>query len=108
VSDFDLPEMRRIHWAQALPIEREALNATAEILELEESFKDDINCAGADAAHGSNGCTIEVTHIANGCSKHDVPVCESLVTFKRSRIAIGAQCTKCLRLAGDCWSYRPI
>lgn len=55
MSPFDLPEMRRIHWAQALPIEQAALVATIEILELNSWFEDDVHCEAQLHPEGSYG-----------------------------------------------------
>ena len=88
------------------PIEQQVHDAF-EIVSLENLFEEEMNCEGRKAAHGDLQCTVEVTHLAASCSMQDIPVCDALVTYKRSQMDQGAACL-CGTPAVDCWSYRPI
>ena len=90
------------------PIEAEVVadRFALELVFLNES-SGELQCKGRPEAHGDLTCTVEVTHLAASCSVQDVPVCDALVTYKRSQIDRGVDC-----LGGhpavDCWRYRPI
>lgn len=104
MSDFDLPEMRRIHWAQAQPIEREALVATAEILELNSWLEDDLKC---EVTHEAIECTVAVTHRAWSCTVPPRNVCSSAahhVIDSLDRVT----CKGCKLPARKCWRVVPV
>ena len=93
-------------WAnkQMLPTEAAALEAVV----METWLADEIKCESPHAEDGNRVCSVDVTHLANGCAFGDNRVCTNLVTVKKAFMASGGICADCLGRAADCWSYRPI
>lgn len=91
-------EMRAMHWASALPVEREAIKA-AEARQLESWLDDEPACE----AVGDHNCTIHVTARAYWCRPPSF-VCGKAEENVRIELDRGvATCAACKSPVGECW-----
>ena len=115
MSDELAAFLERVHdyrlrtWAAALPVERDALTATFELLHLERAYaEDNIRCESAHKASGPDACTIEVTHVVNmACEGRRFRVCQVSAATEREFIRTKPT-HKCGVAYADCMTVRPI
>ena len=108
MSDFNLSDMYRMHWAQ--PIEQQVAadiaNMTDEQRMLEGWLNDDVKCESEHS--GDPNCSISVTHLATTACGTQGRICNrAYVSNERHRLT-GGLCRHCDKPAKDCWTQRPI
>ena len=95
MSNFDLPGMRRMHWAQTV----EEI-APVEVVDLEPWLDDDLACEGANHPHGTYG------HTSSSPAEYRVvaPCCKRGVNQCASRVAVivAREFTSCEPAHGGC------
>ena len=111
MTDFNLSDMYRMHWAQ--PVEQQVAadiaNMTDEQRMLEGWLNDSPKCESAHTWVGNEHCSQTVTHREHiDCENRDLNVCQSHIVSLNRRCASGDRCGTCLERARDCWSVRPI
>jgi hypothetical protein len=93
-----------------LPIEREALVATAEILELESWLEDDIKCQSGHRDARNARCTRDVTHLAYTCIVERVPICRACAEYIQLAVdgTWGDRCGGCFESISGHWKTEPV
>lgn len=88
-------ERARLMSGHMMPIEREAAEATVEILEMNSWLEDDVKCG---VVHIDSPdvpvCSIEVTHKLRDCTFF-APVCANTATYVQEAIDGGWECAGC-------------
>ena len=111
MSEFSLPDMYRMHWAQ--PIEQQVAadiaNMTDEQRMLESWLNDDVPCESSHTATGNEHCTVKVTHRLHiTCTNEFVNLCGQHVVSWRRRAAHGESCDLCERRFDVCGVPVPV
>ena len=100
-------ERARLMSAHMMPIEREAAQATVEILELNSWLDDELKCESQHRDFRNRECSVTVTHIAKGC---EVPslACTRQAEWVNSWSSSEIPCGDCGAPCATHWRAVPI
>ena len=111
MTDFNLNDMRRMHWSQ--PVEQQTRDAIAGMTDeqrmLETWLNDDIQCESLHKITGPESCTVEVTHLVTvECKGVRVRVCAVSAATEYEIAARNPIHRHCGGRISECTSVRPI
>jgi len=111
MNDFNLNDMRRMHWSQ--PVEQQTRDAIAGMTDeqrmLETWLNDSPECESAHTWVGNEHCSVKVTHRLHiDCWGDAVNVCERHIVSWRRRALSGVTCSECDRLIRECGHPVPV
>ena len=111
MSDFNINDMRRMHWSQ--PIEQQTRDAIANMTDeqrmLETWLNDDPSCEGVHKDGRMGVCSVAVTHRFSSCVGVK-NICHEGAKYVLRALAgrYGSACGRCDEAIVDHWRIRPI
>ncbi len=101
-------ERARLMSGHMMPTERQAVEATVEILEMNSWLEDEMSC---QAAHENDvpACTVAVTSMLRNCIPGgERPVCAAIGSYAREAIERGSRCINCGEFINAHWHVRDL